>query len=178
MILNDSEITELAAAGMIVPFAERAHRPGVISYGVTSFGYDIRVADEWIEYTQLVVNPKMHNDHRTFHANYYNLLPGAMVLCRSVETFALPDDVIGIAVGKSTYARCGLIVNITPLEPGWCGTLTVELHNVSQHVITIAANEGIAQIMFHRGNRPAVTYADRAGKYMHQTGVTLPRVEQ
>jgi len=198
MILNDQEITRLAGEGMITPFAEGVPRPGVISYGVTSFGYDMRVADEWVE-TVLrsgeVIDPKyphpltvrdetMYNESPMMpgwysqRLNWYVLQPSAFVLCRSVETFAIPDDVVGIVVGKSTYARCGLIVNCTPMEPGWTGQLTIELHNASRHAIKVYANEGIAQVMFFRGDRPAVTYADKRGKYQGQSGVTLPRVTQ
>lgn len=198
MILNDREITRLAAAGMITPFAEGMDRPGVISYGVTSFGYDMRVADEWVEtvlHSDDIVDPKYphpltirdeslysdwHMNSRGWYSRrleHYLLKPGGFVLCRSVETFAIPEDVVGIVVGKSTYARCGLIVNCTPMEPGWSGELTIELHNASQHAIKVYANEGIAQVMFFRGERPAVTYADKHGKYQGQTGVTLPRVK-
>ena len=181
MILNDREITRLAGEGMITPFAEGVARPGVISYGVTSFGYDMRVADEW---AQLDCD-KMHDPKNlaTYEANLWTadiwiIDPGMFVLCRSVETFTIPEDVVGIVVGKSTYARCGLIVNCTPMEPGWTGQLTIELHNASRHAIKVYANEGIAQVMFFRGERPAVTYADKRGKYQGQSGVTLPRVTQ
>ena len=198
MILNDREITRLAGEGMITPFSEGVARPGVISYGVTSFGYDMRVADEWVE-TVLrsgeVIDPKyphpltvrdetLYSESPMIPGWYsqqfdrYVLQPGEFVLCRSVETFAIPEDVVGIVVGKSTYARCGLIVNCTPMEPGWAGQLTIELHNASRHAIKVYANEGIAQVMFFRGERPAVTYADKRGKYQGQTGVTLPRVTQ
>ena len=198
MILNDREIALLAHEGMITPYAEGVPRPGVISYGVTSFGYDMRVADEWVE-TVLrsgeVIDPKyphpltvrdetIYNESPMIpgwysqRLNWYVLQPGAFVLCRSVETFTVPEDVVGIVVGKSTYARCGLIVNCTPMEPGWLGELTIELHNASHHAIKVYANEGIAQVMFFRGERPAVTYADKRGKYQRQTGVTLPRVTQ
>jgi dCTP deaminase len=196
MILNDREITRLAEAGMIAPFAEGVARPGVISYGVTSFGYDMRVADEWVQ-TVLrsgeVIDPKhphpltvrdetLYNDSPmmpgwySHRLEWYVLQPGEFILCRSVEYFDIPEDVVGVVVGKSTYARCGLIVNCTPMEPGWTGQLTIELHNASQHAIKVYANEGIAQVMFFRGERPAVTYADKRGKYQGQTGVTLPRV--
>ena len=198
MILNDREITRLAEAGMIAPFAEGAKRPGVISYGVTSFGYDMRVADEWVEpvlRSGEVIDPKyphpltvrdetLYNDTPmkpgwySHCLNWYVLQPGEFVLCRSVETFDIPEDVLGVVVGKSTYARCGLIVNCTPMEPGWRGELTIELHNASRHAIKVYANQGIAQVMFFRGERPALTYADKRGKYQGQSGVTLPRVTQ
>jgi dCTP deaminase len=182
MILNDREITRLAKEhAMIEPFVEGAKRPGVISYGVTSFGYDMRVADEWKGFdSDYEVDPKS-TQHETidYHPpeNYLLIAPGDFVLCRSVEYFRIPEDVVGVVVGKSTYARCGLVVNCTPMEPGWHGHLTIELHNASQHAIKVYANEGIAQVMFHRGERPAVTYADKGGKYQGQTGVTLGKVE-
>jgi dCTP deaminase len=182
MILNDREISLLAHEGMITPFAEGVARPGVISYGVTSFGYDMRVADEWARVEQVgaqVIDPKNIIDQWVQWTQPYIVLHhGEFVLCRSVETFAIPEDVVGIVVGKSTYARCGLIVNCTPMEPGWTGQLTIELHNASRHAIKVYANEGIAQVMFFRGERPAVTYADKRGKYQGQSGVTLPRVTQ
>ena len=181
MILNDREITRLAKEhAMIEPFAEGAKRPGVISYGVTSFGYDMRVADEWmLRDSNKVCDPKHNyeNHWSTWQKDDFLLSPGDFVLCRSVEYFRMPEDVVGVVVGKSTYARCGLVVNCTPMEPGWHGHLTIELHNASQHIINIYANEGIAQVMFHRGERPAVTYADKGGKYQGQTGVTLGKVE-
>jgi len=179
-ILNDREITRLALEGMITPFAEGVARPGVISYGVTSFGYDMRVADEWVWFGPppgWECDPK--NTDMTADTDYSDVFvidPGEFILCRSVETFAIPEDVVGIVVGKSTYARCGLIVNCTPMEPGWSGQLTIELHNASRHAIKVYANEGIAQVMFFRGERPAITYADKRGKYQGQAGVTLARV--
>jgi dCTP deaminase len=181
MILNDKEITRLAEAGMITPFAEGVARPGVISYGVTSFGYDMRVADEWTIFTGNIHEARDPKNPQSFNAESFkndvqSIPPGWFMLCRSVETFAIPEDVVGIVVGKSTYARCGLIVNCTPMEPGWSGQLTIELHNASQHAIKVYANEGIAQVMFFRGERPAITYADKRGKYQGQAGVTLARV--
>jgi dCTP deaminase len=184
MILNDREITAFAKNGMITPFAEGIARPGVISYGVTSFGYDMRVADEWAMYISAFdnmdqyVDPKNVLDIYEWRRDDIYIEPGDFVLCRSVETFDIPEDVFGIVVGKWTYARCGLIVNCTPMEPGWTGQLTIELHNASQHAIKVYANEGIAQVMFFRGERPAVTYADKRGKYQGQSGVTLPRVTE
>jgi dCTP deaminase len=181
MLLNDREITTLAhELGMIAPFAEGVARPGVISYGVTSFGYDMRVADEWARVERVgdvVIDPKNILDQWVHWMRpSIELQPGEFVLCRSVETFTIPEDVVGIVVGKSTYARCGLIVNCTPMEPGWSGQLTIELHNASRHAIKVYANEGIAQVMFFRGERPAITYADKRGKYQGQAGVTLARV--
>lgn len=181
MILNDVEIERLAHAGMIAPFAEYASRPNTISYGVTSFGYDMRVADEWCWYKNDTIDPKNTDGFDvmavdTEKKNAIILPAGDFVLCRSVETFDIPEDIIGIVVGKSTYARCGLIVNCTPMEPGWRGELTIEIHNASLNPVKIYANEGIAQVMFFRGDRPRVTYADKRGKYQDQLGVTLPKV--
>jgi dCTP deaminase len=178
MILNDREISALAHKGMITPFSEAVARPGIISYSVTSFGYDMRAADEWVEICNYEVDPKNQYEWnvKRITANVIYLPPGEFMLCHSVETFTIPEDVIGIVVGKSTYARVGLIVNCTPMEPGWTGQLTIELHNASQHQITVYANEGIAQVMFFRGERPAITYADKRGKYQGQVGVTLSRV--
>lgn len=183
MILNDKEITRLAFEGMISPFAEYANRPNTISYGVTSFGYDMRVADEWMEYSNDTVDPKNQDGFdamsvRTWKLSDYVIGAGEFILCRSVETFAMPEDVIGIVVGKSTYARCGLIVNCTPMEPGWRGELTIEIHNASMNPVKIYANEGIAQVLFFRGDRPRITYSDKRGKYQDQTGITLPRVQE
>ena len=180
-LMNDREITAFAKNGMITPFAEGIARPGVISYGVTSFGYDMRVADEWVRYAPYShVDPLLIDDAVKHYErqDYTRIGPGGFVLCRSVETFDIPEDVFGIVIGKSTYARCGLIVNCTPMEPGWRGQLTIELHNATSHHITVHANQGIAQVMFFRGERPAVTYADKRGKYQGQTGVTLPRMTQ
>jgi dCTP deaminase len=183
MILNDREITRLAKEhAMIEPFAEGAKRPGVISYGVTSFGYDMRVANEWTCFTGYPDQARDPKNPTSFKEIDWKLdakviQGGEFVLCRSVEYFRIPEDVVGVVVGKSTYARCGLIVNCTPMEPGWHGHLTIELHNASQHAIKVYANEGIAQVMFFRGERPHVTYADKGGKYQGQTGVTLGKVE-
>ena len=183
MILNDVEIERLAKAGMIENFAPCESRPDVISYGLTSFGYDMRVADEWMEYANDTVDPKNRDAFdamavRTYKQSDYVIGAGEFVLCRSVEKFAMPEDVIGIVVGKSTYARCGLIINCTPMEPGWRGELTIEIHNASLNPVKIYANEGIAQIVFFRGDRPRVTYSDKRGKYQDQSGVTLPRMQQ
>jgi len=183
MILHDVEIERLAHAGMIENFAPCESRPDVISYGLTSFGYDMRVADEWMEYANDTVDPKNRDAFdvmavRTYKQSEYVIGAGEFVLCRSVEKFAMPEDVIGIVVGKSTYARCGLIINCTPMEPGWRGELTIEIHNASLNAVKIYANEGIAQVMFFRGDRPRVTYSDKRGKYQDQSGVTLPRMQQ
>ena len=176
VILNDKEITRLCKeAGMIAPWVPQEHRPGVISYGVTSFGYDMRISNQWATYHPgTLIDPKneLSTAIQPVHAEYYDIAPGAFVLARSHEVWRIPDDVLSIVVGKSTYARCGLIVNCTPMEPGWMGTLTIELHNASQHTIRVHAYEGIAQAVFFRGERPKITYKDKRGKYQGQTDVT------
>jgi dCTP deaminase len=176
MILNDWQIAERADAGMITPFVRHQVRDNgnypVISYGLSSFGYDMRVADQWeqCERTSFPLDPK--EAHRTpthkHHAGFIVIQPGGFVLCRSVEHFAIPDDVSVVVVGKSTYARCGIIVNVTPLEAGWRGYVTIELSNTNTVPVKVYANEGIAQCIFHHGERPRVTYADRSGKYQDQ----------
>lgn len=181
MILNDRQITSLAAAGMITPLALGIKRPNTISYGVTSFGYDMRVADEWTRYVGefSTLDPKRIDAQRTVshRADAITMMPGDFVLCRSVEHFVIPDDVMVVVLGKSTYARCGIIVNVTPLEPGWAGYVTIELSNTNTVPVVVYANEGIAQCIFYRGERPAITYAEKGGKYQHQTGVVLPKVD-
>jgi dCTP deaminase len=176
MILNDWQIAERADAGMITPFVRHQVRHSdnhaVISYGLSSFGYDMRVAGQW-EYSAPmsdVLDPKEAHRHATVkhHAGFIVIPPAGFVLCRSVEHFAIPDDVSVVVLGKSTYARCGIIVNVTPLEAGWRGYVTIELSNTNTVPVKVYANEGIAQCIFHHGERPRVTYADRSGKYQDQ----------
>ena len=182
-ILSDKWIRDKATSeGMIEPFVEAQRRDGVISYGVSSFGYDARVADEFKIFTNVdsaVVDPKNFDgkslvDRQT---DVCIIPPNSFALARTVEYFRIPDDVLVICLGKSTYARCGIIVNVTPLEPGWEGHVTLEFSNTTPLPAKIYANEGACQFLFLQGNeRPEVTYADRAGKYMGQRGVTLPRL--
>jgi len=176
MILNDWQIAERADAGMISPFVRHQVRHSdnhpVISYGLSSFGYDMRVAGQW-EYSAPmsdVLDPKEAHRHTTvkYEAAFIVIPPGGFVLCRSVEHFAIPDEISVVVVGKSTYARCGIIVNVTPLEAGWRGYVTIELSNTNTVPVKVYANEGIAQCIFHQGRRPDVTYADRCGKYQDQ----------
>ena len=167
-ILSDKWIREQAqATGMIEPFVESQRREGCISYGLSSYGYDARVADEFKIFTNVdsaVVDPK------DFAANSF-------ALARTVEYFRVPRDVLVICLGKSTYARCGIIVNVTPLEPGWEGHVTLEFSNTTPLPAKVYANEGACQFLFLQGNEPCeVSYADRAGKYMGQRGVTLPKL--
>ena len=187
-ILPDHEITTLALAGMIQPFeAAQVTKSGdsrVISYGVTSYGYDARVADEFKVFTNTygtVVDPK-NFDERSFvdvraKDGYIVIPPNSFVLGRTVERFHIPRDVLVVCVGKSTYARCGIIVNVTPLEPEWEGHVTLEFSNTTPLPARLYANEGVCQFLFLRAASPCkVSYADRKGKYQGQTGVTLPRL--
>jgi len=167
---------------MIDPFVPEQVRDGVVSYGLSSFGYDIRVADDFKVFTNvhhLVVDPKGF-DARSFvdiNGEYCIIPPNSFALARTLEYFRIPEDVLVVCVGKSTYARCGIIVNVTPLEPGWCGHLTLEISNTTPLPAKIYAGEGIAQLLFFQGDeKPEVTYATRGGKYQDQRGVTLPRL--
>src|SRR5213082_1096977 len=167
---------------MIEPFTDRQVREGVISYGVSSYGYDIRVADEFRIFTNVnctIVDPK-HFDPRSlvdYKGESCLIPPNSFALARSVEYFRIPRNVLTICLGKSTYARCGIIVNVTPLEPEWEGHVTLEISNTTPLPARVYANEGICQFLFLQGDAPPeVSYADRKGKYMGQTGVTLPRL--
>jgi len=168
--------------GMIEPFEDGQVREGVISYGLSSYGYDIRVAPEFKVFTNVhnaLVDPKSFDD-RSFvdvSADECIIPPNSFALARTVEFFRIPRDVLVICVGKSTYARCGLIVNVTPLEPTWEGYLTLEISNTTPLPAKIYGGEGIAQLLFFEGDEePETAYADRKGKYMQQVGVTLPRM--
>jgi len=167
---------------MIEPFEGKQVRDGTISYGLSSYGYDIRVAPDFKVFTNVhnvVVDPKSFDD-RSFvdvPADVCLIPPNSFALARTVEYFRIPRDVLVLCVGKSTYARCGIIVNVTPLEPTWEGHLTLEISNTTPLPAKIYANEGIAQLIFFRGvEEPTVAYADRKGKYQGQEGVTLPKL--
>lgn len=182
-ILNDRWIREMSLEhGMIEPFEDGQVRDGCISYGLSSFGYDIRVAPEFKVFTNVhnvVVDPKSFDDRSFVDVDTDECIipPNSFALARTVEYFRIPRDVLVICLGKSTYARCGIIVNVTPLEPTWEGYLTLEISNTTPLPAKIYANEGISQLLFFRGNdAPEVAYADRSGKYQNQTGVTLPRM--
>ena len=167
---------------MISPFEEKQVRGNKISFGVSSYGYDARVSNEFKIFTNVnteIVDPK--NFKQTSFVTKTGaeciIPPNSFVLASTVEYFKIPKDVLVICLGKSTYARCGIIVNVTPLEPGWEGFVTLEFSNTTPLPAKIYANEGAAQFVFLKGNeKPEVTYADRDGKYMGQTGVTLPKV--
>ncbi len=168
--------------GMIKPFEAGQVRNGSISFGLSSFGYDIRVAPEFKVFTNvhnLVVDPKAFDERSFVDVNGPECIipPNSFALARTVERFRVPSDVLVLCVGKSTYARCGIIVNVTPLEPGWEGYLTLEISNTTPLPARIYGGEGIAQLVFFQGDEtPDVTYADRKGKYQGQTGVALPRL--
>ena len=187
-VMADRWIRERALAdGMIEPFVDgqqRARDDGgaCISYGLSSYGYDARVADEFKIFTNVdsaVVDPKNFaaNSFVDRRTDVCVIPPNSFALARTVEYFRVPRDVLVICLGKSTYARCGIIVNVTPLEPGWEGHVTLEFSNTTPLPARIYANEGACQFLFLAGNEPCETsYADRAGKYMRQQGVTLPRL--
>ncbi len=184
-ILPDHWIRDAATKnGMIEPFTEKLSGNGVISYGLSSYGYDARVADEFKIFTNVdsaTVDPKAF-DQKGFvdrKTDVCVIPPNSFVLARTVEYFRISRDVLVICVGKSTYARCGIIVNVTPLEPEWEGHVTLEFSNTTPLPAKIYANEGACQFLFLKADSVCETsYGDRKGKYMHQQGVTLPRVEK
>jgi dCTP deaminase len=183
VIKSDRWIRQLALEkGMIKPFEERQVRAGVISYGLSSYGYDLRIADEFKIFTNInntLVDPKAF-DPRSF-VDYQGgvciVPPNSFALGRSVEYFKIPRNVLTICVGKSTYARCGIITNVTPFEPEWEGYVTLEISNTTPLPAKIYANEGIAQVLFFESDEACQTsYADRQGKYQGQQGIVLPTV--
>ena len=182
-LLVDWEIREYVKQyRMLEPFEEHLKRNGVISYGLSSMGYDIRCTDEFKVFTNLkqaVVDPKEFSPDSfvDFQGPVCSVPPNSFALARSVEFFRLPRSVLGICLGKSSYARCGIVVNITPLEPGWEGHLTIEISNTTPLPARIYSFEDIAQVLFFEaGSLPEVSYADRTGKYQGQQGITLPKV--
>jgi dCTP deaminase len=184
-IQPDHWIRARALEGMIKPFADRQVRQEgdakIISYGLSSFGYDLRAAREWkifVNAFHTVVDPKEFDPKSfvDFEGDECIIPPNSFVLARSVEYMRIPENVMVVAVGKSSYARCGVVANVTPLEPGWEGHVTLEFSNTTPLPARMYANEGCVQLLFFEGERPDVTYADRKGKYQGQTGVTLPRL--
>ncbi|HUV26243.1 MAG TPA: dCTP deaminase [Anaerolineales bacterium] len=168
--------------GMIEPFADNQVRDGVISYGVSSYGYDIRVANEFKIFTNVfsaVVDPK-HFDPNSmvdFKGEICVIPPNSFALARTVEYFRIPREVLTICLGKSTYARCGIIVNVTPFEPEWEGYVTLEISNTTPLPARIYANEGIAQVLFFQADEVCdVSYADKKGKYQKQEAIVLPKI--
>ena len=182
-VLSDKWIKEMVRTNnMISPFENKQVRENKISYGLSSFGYDARVSNEFKIFTNVnseIVDPKNFklNNFISKKGDECIIPPNSFVLSSTVEYFRIPNDVMVICLGKSTYARCGIIVNVTPLEPSWEGNVTLEFSNTTPLPAKIYANEGAAQFIFLKGNeKPDITYADRNGKYMKQSGVTLPKV--
>lgn len=182
MVKNDRWIKEMAQKGMIEPFNENQVREGVISYGVSSYGYDMRIGDDFKIFTNInntVVDPKRF-DLKSFvdyKGDVCIIPPNSFALATSVEYFRIPRDVLVICLGKSTYARCGIVVNVTPLEPEWEGHVTIEISNTTPLPAKIYANEGIAQLIFlQSADICEISYKDKAGKYQAQKGITLPRL--
>jgi dCTP deaminase len=184
-IKSDRWIRRMATAhGMIEPFAEAQVRAGVISYGVSSYGYDMRVAPEFKIFTNVlsaIVDPKAFDPRSfvEFQGDVCIVPPNSFALARSVEYFRIPRNVLTVCVGKSTYARCGIITNVTPFEPEWEGHVTLEISNTTPLPARIYANEGIAQVLFFTadpGDECEVSYADKKGKYQAQRGITLPKL--
>ena len=184
-VKNDRWICQMAAKGMIEPFAEQQVRKvgeqPVISYGVSSYGYDVRCARQFKVFTDIfstIVDPKAFdaNSFVDMEGDSCVIPPNSFALTHTVEYFRIPRDVLTICLGKSTYARCGIIVNVTPLEPEWEGHVTLEISNTSHLPARIYAEEGVAQLVFIGADSPCeISYADRKGKYQGQQGITLPR---
>ena len=187
-VLADSQIRDLVR---VEPFSENVKRVGKISFGVSSYGYDVRVGSRFKIFSPTprhggiaVVDPKKFGDDLFVEVDtdvqgtdHVVIPPNSFALCETVEYIEVPRDILVICVGKSTYARCGIILNVTPLEPEWRGKVTLEISNTTPLPARIYANEGVCQFLFIQGNEPCETsYADKAGKYMRQTGVALPRL--
>lgn len=183
MIKSDRWIRKMAKEhGMILPFEEKQVRAGGISYGVSSYGYDIRIANEFKIFTNInstIVDPKQFDSKSfvDFKGDVCVIPPNSFALGKSVEFFKIPRNVMTICVGKSTYARCGIITNVTPFEPEWEGFVTLEVSNTTPLPAKIYANEGIAQVLFFESDEVCeVSYADKKGKYQSQVGITLPKI--
>jgi len=182
-VMPDTWIRKMATEhGMIEPFTENLKRDGVISYGLSSYGYDARVSSEFKIFTNVnsaIVDPKEFSP-KSFvdvDTDVCVIPPNSFALARTVELFRIPRDVLVICLGKSTYARCGIVVNVTPLEPEWEGHVTLEFSNTTPLPAKIYANEGACQFIFLKGDTTCeVSYKDRSGKYQGQQGVTLPRL--
>ena len=182
-VMPDHWIRQMATDhAMIEPFVGSQKRDGIISYGLSSYGYDARVSDEFRVFTNVdsaIVDPKNFSSDSfvTRTGTSCIIPPNSFALAHTIEYFRIPRDVLVICLGKSTYARCGIIVNVTPLEPEWEGQVTIEISNTTPLPARIYANEGICQFLFLQGASPPETsYADKAGKYMHQRGDSLPRM--
>ena len=185
MLKNDKWIRKMAKEKRIIePFEEKQVKKGVISFGLSSYGYDIRLSDEFKIFTNVfnsIVDPKNFDPKSfvDFKGEVCVIPPNSFVLGKSLEYFRIPRDVLGICVGKSTYARCGIIVNITPLEPMWRGYLTIEISNTTPLPVKVYANEGIAQVIFLGAEEECeVSYKDKKGKYQEQKGIELPKIDK
>jgi len=172
----------MARKGMIEPFSENQKRDGVVSYGVSSYGYDMRIGEDFRIFSDSgspFVDPKKFDPacFTEFRGEVCVIPPHSFVLAMSLEYFRIPRDVLALCLGKSTYARCGLVVNVTPLEPEWEGHVTIEISNTAPVAARIYANEGIAQLIFIQAAEICdISYKDKAGKYQAQKGITLPKI--
>ena len=182
-VMPDHWIRRMATEhAMIDPFIDTQQRGNAISYGLSSYGYDARVSDDFRVFTNVdsaIVDPKHFNPNSfvTRRGDTCIIPPNSFALAHTIEYFRIPRDILVICLGKSTYARCGIIVNVTPLEPEWEGQVTIEISNTTPLPARIYANEGICQFLFLQGAAPPdISYADKAGKYMRQRGVALPRM--
>ena len=179
-VLSDKEIRALTE--MINPFSEKQVKEGIVSYGLSSYGYDVRIAPEFKIFTNVnnvIIDPKgfVGGEFIDFTGDVCIIPPNSFALGRSVEYIKMPRDLLAICLGKSSYARCGIIVNVTPLEPEWEGHITIEISNTTPLPAKIYANEGIAQLIFLRAEKICdISYKDKKGKYQGQKGITLPRV--
>ncbi len=184
MVKNDLWIRAMAEKSRIIePFEPSLVKEGKISFGPSSFGYDFRLANEFLRFSpppsQSLIDPKGMKDE-LFDVQKtddpYTIPPNSLVLARSLEYFRIPRNIVGICMGKSTYSRCGILVNITPLEPEWEGHITFPVYNTTPFPARIYPGEGIAQVLFLEGPSPEVSYADRKGKYQVQKGITVSKV--
>ena len=182
-IKSDKWIKKMSSQhDMISPFTDEQIKDGTISYGVSSYGYDIRVADEYKIFTNVnnsIIDPKNFdaNSFVDFKGDVCIVPPNSFALARSVEYFKIPRKILTICVGKSTYARCGIIVNVTPFEPEWEGYVTLEISNTTPLPAKIYSNEGLCQVLFFESDEDCeVSYKDKSGKYLKQVGITLPKI--
>ena len=182
-IKSDKWIKKMSSEyDMIAPFTDEQIKSGTISYGVSSYGYDIRVADEYKIFTNVnnsIIDPKNFdaNSFVDFKGDVCIVPPNSFALARSVEYFKIPRKILTICVGKSTYARCGIIVNVTPFEPEWEGYVTLEISNTTPLPAKIYSNEGLCQVLFFESDEDCeVSYKDKSGKYLKQVGITLPKI--
>jgi dCTP deaminase len=186
-LLSDNRIREFVEKyKMIEPFSDKLIKKNengkVVSYGLSSYGYDLRIADEFKIFTNvhnILVDPKNFKEESfiTIKGDFCIIPPNSFALARSVEYFRIPRNILTMCIGKSTYARCGIIVNVTPFEPEWEGVVTLEISNTTPLPAKVYANEGVAQVLFFEAKNPClISYADRKGKYMKQKGIVSPKM--